>query len=202
MKIFYLGVLVILAVGCVTPTPEKPTLDMVRARNASSLLKINIGMDKKEVLEIMGTETIQTYFYSTQMVESRVIPNPYRTEIRREDDKVLEVIYYYTDFNFKKKGEAITDDELTPLVFENGKLIGWGWSFFEEEVNKYKIEIPKDRIQISEKIDPEEIVSLEEVPLANTIEQEALVNILIKKGLINKKELLEEIKRLKKEYYK
>ncbi len=70
----------ILAVGCVTPTREKPTLDMVREQNASNLLKINIGMDKKEVLEIMGTETIQTCFYSTQMLEAQLIPNPYRTE--------------------------------------------------------------------------------------------------------------------------
>ncbi len=43
MKIFYLGVLAILAVGCATPTREKPTLDMVREQNASNLLKINIG---------------------------------------------------------------------------------------------------------------------------------------------------------------
>jgi len=32
--------------------------------------------------------------------------------------------------------------------------------------------------------------------MSNTIEQEALVNLLEKKGIINKKELLEEMKRL------
>ncbi len=48
---------------------------------------------------------------------------------------------------------------------------------------------------MAEKLDPKEIVSLEEVALAQAIEQEALVNMLEKKGIINKEELLEEIKR-------
>ncbi len=55
---------------------------------------------------------------------------------------------------------------------------------------------------MAQKLDPKDIVSLEEVALAQAIEQEALVNILEKKGLIDKEELLEEIKRLKKKYYK
>lgn len=55
---------------------------------------------------------------------------------------------------------------------------------------------------MAEKLDPKEIVSLEEVMLAQAIEQEALVNMLEKKGLVNKEELLDEIKRLRKKYIK
>ncbi|MEF9438294.1 MAG: hypothetical protein L0922_06005 [Candidatus Mariimomonas ferrooxydans] len=54
---------------------------------------------------------------------------------------------------------------------------------------------------MAQKLDPKKRISLEEVALAQAIEQEALVNLLVKKGKITKKELLEEIKRLKK-YYK
>jgi len=43
---------------------------------------------------------------------------------------------------------------------------------------------------------------LEEVALAQAIEQEALVNLLVVKGLIDKGELLEEIKRLREKYLK
>ena len=39
---------------------------------------------------------------------------------------------------------------------------------------------------MAEKLDPEDMVSLEEVMLAQAIEQEALVNILVEKGLIDK----------------
>lgn len=55
---------------------------------------------------------------------------------------------------------------------------------------------------MAQKLDPKDIVSVEEVLLAQAIEQEALVNLLVKKGIISKEELLEEIKRLKKKYYK
>lgn len=133
------GLLVILLVGCVPII----NLDDVRAKNASSLLKLNIGMDKQGVLQIMGTETIQTYtgdnIFDPHYYKDKKIPNPYRTEIVREDDKNFEVLYYYTDI--KKQDGAITNDELTPLVFDNGKLIGWGWSFFEDTTQKYEIEL-------------------------------------------------------------
>ena len=49
---------------------------------------------------------------------------------------------------------------------------------------------------MAEKLDSKEIVTFRELLMSNTIEQEALVNLLEKKGIINKKELLEEMKRL------
>jgi hypothetical protein len=55
---------------------------------------------------------------------------------------------------------------------------------------------------MGKKLDPKEIVTIEEVILAQAIEQEALVNLLEKKGLINKKELLQEIKKLRDEHCK
>ena len=47
-----------------------------------------------------------------------------------------------------------------------------------------------------EKLDPKEMVSCEELLMSNVIGQEALINLLEKKGVISKTELLEEIKRL------
>ncbi len=49
---------------------------------------------------------------------------------------------------------------------------------------------------MSEKLDPKEMVTFEELLMSNTIEQEAIVNLLVKKGIITKKELLEEIKQV------
>ncbi len=50
---------------------------------------------------------------------------------------------------------------------------------------------------MAEELDPKNTVTFEELLMGNTITQEALVNLLEKKGLINKQELLEEIKKLK-----
>jgi hypothetical protein len=43
------------------------------------------------------------------------------------------------------------------------------------------------------------IVSSQELLISNTLQQEAIVNILERKGLIIKQELLEEIHKLKKQ---
>jgi hypothetical protein len=51
---------------------------------------------------------------------------------------------------------------------------------------------------MAEKLDPKEIVSFEEVLMSNVYTQEALVNLLEKKGIITRAELLEEIKTLRK----
>jgi hypothetical protein len=52
---------------------------------------------------------------------------------------------------------------------------------------------------MAEKLEPKETVTFEELLMSNVYTQEALINLLEKKGLINKMELLEEIKKRKKE---
>ncbi len=53
---------------------------------------------------------------------------------------------------------------------------------------------------MSEKLNQKEIVTFEELLMSNIYTQEALINLLEKKGIINKKELLEEINKLKKQH--
>lgn len=51
---------------------------------------------------------------------------------------------------------------------------------------------------MAEKLDPKETVTFEEVLMSNVFTQEALINLLEKKGVLKKTELLDEIKKLKK----
>ncbi len=52
---------------------------------------------------------------------------------------------------------------------------------------------------MAKKLDSKETATFEEILMSNVYTQEALINLLEQKGIINKKDLLEEIKRLKKE---
>ena len=126
-KLIYLFVMVILVSGCAT-------IQQATAPNRENLLKLSIGMSKAEVLATMGTKSIAKRDIN---LITTTINNPYRSEILQGKDATLEVIYYVTDV--KKDDYAITDDELTPLVFDNGKLIGWGWSFLKDNTQKYEI---------------------------------------------------------------
>ena len=107
--------------------------------NRANLLKLSIGMSKEEALRVMGTETFSAGgvdLFAGNKGQAVIITNPYRSEILQGKDKTFEVLYYVTD----DKGfrGAITDDDLTPLVFDNGKLIGWGRSFLQDNAQKYE----------------------------------------------------------------
>ncbi len=54
---------------------------------------------------------------------------------------------------------------------------------------------------MAEKSDPKEIVTFEELLMSNVYTQEALINLLDAKGIIKKQELLDEIKKIKKDRY-
>ena len=55
---------------------------------------------------------------------------------------------------------------------------------------------------MAKKLEPKEIVTFEELLMSNVYTQEALINLLEKKGLVSKEELIEEIKRLRREQLK
>ena len=116
--------------GCATAT-----VSSIIAFNRENVLKLSIGMTKAEVLDIMGTKTVKDGFLYCNMT----INNPYRSEILQGKDKTFEIIYYFTDE--KGKPCTISDDDLTPLIFDNGKLIGWGQNFLQDNVQKYEIRI-------------------------------------------------------------
>ena len=137
MRKTFLALLCFVLVGCAT------TLSDVITPNRESLLKLSVGMSKEEVTNIMpkGKGTVIPFAgpYTGLIGRGITINNPYRSETLQGKDKTFEVLYYVTDV--KKDDNAITDDELTPLVFDNGKLMGWGWSFLQDNAQKYEIRI-------------------------------------------------------------
>ncbi|HIJ72231.1 MAG TPA: DUF3192 domain-containing protein [Planctomycetes bacterium] len=129
-------IVLVLAGGCGTG------LERLRVENQQNLLTLSVGMTKKEAMDAMGYKTasndyIGRAYYTSKSALSAT--NPYRSEIMQGKDKIFEVLYYYTDV--KSDDGAITDDELTPLIFDEGRLIGWGWGFLNANVQKYEIRL-------------------------------------------------------------
>ena len=50
---------------------------------------------------------------------------------------------------------------------------------------------------MAEKLDPKELVNFKELLMSEVIQSEALINLLDKKGIISKQELLDEMKRVR-----
>ena len=99
------------------------TPKQVRTMNKEKLNELQIGMSKDEILIIMGTKRFS--------IESSpfTIENPFRIEVQSSDKNIYRVLYYYTDL--VKADGFITDDELTPVILKNNKLVGWGRDVWE-----------------------------------------------------------------------
>ena len=121
------------------------TPQQVRTMNKEKLNELEIGMYENVVLMIMGSKTIK--------IESApfTIENPFKTEIYSNDVNVYKILYFYTDL--VKSDGFITDEELTPIIFKNNKLIGWGRDVWKKIVNTNEFidPIPLDPVSAGSK---------------------------------------------------
>lgn len=108
-----------------TAAGKKTPAQAVEA-NKKSLKNLSYGISRNFVEEVMGTKPLKAYRDTAAIV----IENPYQSENFSHGQKAYEVLYYATD--------VVTDDdkfdaaELTPLVFQDGILIGWGWDAYNK----------------------------------------------------------------------
>jgi hypothetical protein len=110
--------------------------------NRAHLSSLHPGLTKDEAIKIMGTEgksKCNKIFIFAICISSEIINNPYRTTGFQSEGKAYDILYYWTDV--KQKDDVITDDELTPLIFENGKLIGWGRDLLDATIKKYEFRV-------------------------------------------------------------
>ena len=90
---------IVSAISCTSP-------GKIRERNRNNLNRLTLDMSRQQVLTVMK--------------------RPYRSEtLSLSNGKRLELLYYHTDL--KTPDGAVTDDELTPVVLIEDKVIGWGW---------------------------------------------------------------------------
>jgi hypothetical protein len=97
-------------------------------------------MERAQVDSVMGPGRVRVRqvgpFSTTE------ITNPYRTEaVRSRSGEMIEVRYYGTEVIQGESDDefSFTEDELTPLVFRDRQLIGWGWNLLFENVDKTQL---------------------------------------------------------------
>lgn len=103
-RIILVLILMLLASGC--------TYAKMARKNNDLMLTLNAGQTKQEVLDIMGSPT--------------------KSEKYSSNKKEMDVWYYRTD-SFATGGWD-TDDYFTPVIFENGKLVGWGNDLYFQKI--------------------------------------------------------------------
>ena len=127
--------------------PKKPNIQDIRSFNQANLMNVNIGDSKKQVVEVMGGVKIyDIYQYDWNNVgfnknrKVGTLSNPYSRDLKMgKDSSMSEILWYYTDV--KSKDGSIRKDELTPIIFEKGIVVGLGWGFYEDYAKRKEFTI-------------------------------------------------------------
>lgn len=116
MKLITLSCLATLLIGCANPYA------VMRDANRAALSKIEAGMSKSQVESTMGKKVADDGSGNGRY------ENPYKREIIRGTDGLsYDVLYYYT----QQIGESPIETGLTPIVFNDGRVVGTGWGFLD-----------------------------------------------------------------------
>ena len=134
------------------------TAEGFRSRNRENVERLTVGMPRDEVIAIMGTNSMRPLgtegsgavrtAADTMGVQQVQIPlgargptlyNPMRTATYEQADQTWEVLFYYT--RLVEDDGQISDDELTPVVFLDGYLTGFGWQYWNEAARSAGLEI-------------------------------------------------------------
>src|SRR5580765_133612 len=122
---------------------KKPSRNEVGSYNQANLLKVDIGVTKTKVLEVMGgVQKIQTYISTSFMTkkEGIIINNPFNREFKTDTaGNTTEILWYYTNIN-KAEGD-ITKEQQTPIILEKNAVVGMGWDFYEDYAKRKGITI-------------------------------------------------------------
>ena len=130
--------------GCATLSQENTA--QFRIDNQQHLRMLTPGMTKDVVLATMGIAPVSRCLRSTGGIchEFETIDNPYRRSYFDVGRKRYEVLYYYTDDQkrdlryyyqeLKRHESELGDDQLTPVLLEDGKLVGWGKDVVDQKL--------------------------------------------------------------------
>lgn len=98
--------------------------------NRNHLALLEPGMSKIEVMQIMGDNSIKS--------SGAFVGNPFKTEtFQAQGGQNISVFWYYTQI--RSSNGRVDPDELTPVVFKNGKMEGYGWSFYRDKYQHIEI---------------------------------------------------------------
>ena len=102
--------------------------------NQQALGNLELGMSQDEASQVMGQGVVVRY-------KRLYLVDPWRSEsFALEDGTEVLLLFYITEF--PRRYARSYDRALTPLVFETGILVGWGWSYLNRNLDRYQVKAP------------------------------------------------------------
>lgn len=107
------------------------------SQNQLALQDLRIGMSSADVRAVMGEGEVVRY-------KKMALVDPWRSEgFALVDGTEVLILFYLTQP--QRKYYRAEDQELTPIVLENDKVVGWGWSYLRSNTARYRISTPLEQ---------------------------------------------------------
>lgn len=134
--------MVFMLAGCATTgdyDPLQSALKQTVLLNESGFAAVKEGMSMEDIHTLMGETIIIGYISDAALQKPTVykpltISNPYKSEEITTASGAVVVEYYVARIN--QPDGIVSDNELVPLVFKDGKLYGRGWPFLQNFQSK------------------------------------------------------------------
>jgi hypothetical protein len=105
--------------------------------NQRATQQLQLGMSGSQVRATLGEGEVVSY-KKLQLVD------PWRSEsFVLTDGKHVAILYYITE-QPRSYGRP-NDESLTPIVLENDRVVGWGWSYLRRQSDRYGVSTPHEQ---------------------------------------------------------
>ena len=106
------------------------TFDEFLVEQNSKIAEIKSGLNQAEVMDIMGVEMIvKIPKVGKKKPLKQLFKQPeFSNEFNRNAAKKIKILWYFS--TPKDQNGIISKRECTPVIIENGSVVGKGWPFF------------------------------------------------------------------------
>lgn len=132
MNKFFWG-LVLLCAGCASSGGDR--LDPYakyseKRQELTAIDRVRVGMEQARVRELMNDHLVIGYEKNgTGTFEAIKVAQPYQTSRQVTDTGIYDIHFYVTKIH--KADGIISQEELTPLIFQERKLVGIGYEVLD-----------------------------------------------------------------------
>jgi len=91
--------------------------------NEDGFKAVQEGQTLDQIHKMMGQALVIGYEFQAPGYKPLTIPNPYKSEAIKDTGYFIE---YYIEA-IRLPDDIVSNNELMPLIFKDGKLIGRGW---------------------------------------------------------------------------
>ena len=95
-------------------------------QNTARIITLQRGMTPERVIEHIGLSGYEERIH-----------NPFSSEMYPAGDDTFRVLFFYSQT--QASGSFTAGNELIPIVFKNGSLDSWAWTYWENTAAKYNI---------------------------------------------------------------